>query len=39
MQSDNMDRDEPAQRAESPPVLGKIPEPVVEAMSLVMQEA
>lgn len=39
MQSDNMDRDEAPQSAESPPVLGNIPEPVVEAMSLVMQEA
>lgn len=39
MQSDDMDRDEAPQGAESPPVLGKIPGPVVEAMSLVMQEA
>lgn len=39
MQSDDMDRDEAPQSAESPPVLGKIPGPVVEAMSLVMQEA
>ena len=39
MQSDDMDRDEAPQSAESPPVLGKIPGSVVEAMSLVMQEA